>query len=236
MQERYKKNCGSFMTEDHQNVLLSKIFAVIGVGGNGSYIAEFLARQGCKKLIIVDFDSFEESNLNRQAFCFEDNLQLNKAEQAVQYLRKINSSIEYEWYTFPYGTQDIPSMQECDMIFTAADGNQYTHKYRESLRELVKTGIPVVEQCLWDRGVEVCIIYEPPLLDMYDENTERWEHIAHDSCDISQPAWLCSLAASLAVAEAWRYFTNYNPLIGQRLIYDVDENQLHRLVNGRFIY
>lgn len=236
MQERYKKNCGSFMTEEHQNILLSKTFAVIGVGGNGSYIAEFLARQGCKKLIVIDFDAFEESNLNRQAFCFEDNLQLNKAEQAVQYLRKINSSIEYEWYTFPYGTQDIPSIQDCDMIFTAADGNQYTKKYRENLRELVKIGIPVVEQCIWDRGVEVCIISEPSLLEMYDENTARWEYSAHDPCIISQPAWLCSLAASLATAEAWRYFSKQDPLIGQRLVYDIDENQLHRLVDGKFVY
>lgn len=43
MQERYKRNCGTFITEEHQNILLSKTFAVIGVGGNGRYIADFLA-------------------------------------------------------------------------------------------------------------------------------------------------------------------------------------------------
>ena len=102
MKERYKNNIGSFLTEEHQKSFLTKTFAVIGLGGNGGYIAEFLARQGCKKLILIDFDTFEESNINRQLFCTEENFGLNKAEQAVQRLRIINSEIEYEYYCFEY--------------------------------------------------------------------------------------------------------------------------------------
>lgn len=235
MQERYEKNCGSFITEEHQNILLTKTFAVIGVGGNGGYIAEFLARQGCKKLILVDFDNFEASNLNRQVFCNEENLGLNKAEQAVQQLQKINSSIEYEYYCFPFGTQEIPSMQECDMIFAAADGNQHTLECRSVLRNLVQSGIPMIEQCVWDRGACVGVITAKHL-HLFDEDTSAWQRMSLVSINISQPAWLCSLAASLSVAEAWKYFANVDPLVGQRLMYDVYENRLHRNVNGYFVY
>lgn len=235
MQERYKKNCGSFITEEQQNILLTKTFAVIGVGGNGGYIAEFLARQGCKKLILIDFDNFETSNLNRQIFCNERNLNLNKAEQAVEQLKKINSSIEYEYYCFPFGVYEIPSMQECDMIFSAADGNQYTSECRKALWNLILEGIPLVEQCIWDRGVEVGII-TTSCLDAFREDSQKWLEASRKIINISQPAWLCSLAASLATAEAWRYFSEQDPLVGQRLIYDIDENQLHRLVNGKFVY
>lgn len=236
MQERYKKNCGSFMTEGQQKILLSKTFAVIGVGGNGGYIAEFLARQGCKKLILVDFDKFETSNLNRQAFCFEDNLGRQKAEQAISQLRKINSTIEYECYLIPFGQIDIPSMQECDMIFYAADGNQYSTQCRKYLRDLILNGIPLVEQCVWDKGVK-CGLITSQYIQRFDEKTASWEEMAKKSMvNISQPAWLCAFAASLAVAEAWKYFSDMECLIGQELVYDVYENMLHREVNGRFIY
>lgn len=36
------------------------------------------SRQGCKKLILVDFDKFEESSLNRQRFCDEYTITDNK--------------------------------------------------------------------------------------------------------------------------------------------------------------
>lgn len=235
MQERYKKNCGSFMTEEHQTILLTKTFAVIGVGGNGGYIAEFLARQGCKKLILVDFDNFETSNLNRQVFCNEENLNLNKAEQAVEQLKKINSSIEYEYYCFPFGTQEIPSMQECDMIFSAADGNQYTPECRNALLQLILSGIPMIEQCVWDKGVIVGIV-TADYLQIFADDSRQWLDASTKKIIVSQPAWLCSIAASLAVAEVWKYFSNNDPLIGQKIFYDVEENRMHRLVGDRFIY
>ena len=55
---RYKNNIGTYLSEENQKELLNKTFAVIGLGGNGGYIAEFLARQGCKKMILIDFDLF----------------------------------------------------------------------------------------------------------------------------------------------------------------------------------
>lgn len=241
MQERYKKNCGSFMTEEHQSLLLTKTFAVVGVGGNGGYIAEFLARQGCKKLILVDFDNFETSNLNRQIFCNEENLHLNKAEQAVLQLQKINSSIEYEYYCFPFGTQEIPSLQECDMIIAAADGNQYTQDCRKMMKECLYSGIPIVEQCIWEYGVAVGVAtrYDPT---PFTQMTEQWQKMANwvredQYPEISQPAWICALAGTLVCQEIWKYFSNHpENTIGHFLIYDVHEGRLHRLVNDKFVY
>ena len=236
MQERYKKNCGTFITEEHQNILLTKTFAVIGVGGNGGYIAEFLARQGCKKLILVDFDNFEESNLNRQRFCDEYSIAYNKAYQAVYSLKDINSTIEYEYYQIPFGTREIPSIQECDMIFAAADGNQYTSECRDMLRKYIISGIPMIEQYNWEQGVSISIITKD-YLSLFDKQTKRWQYSASlPTLGISQPAWLCAIAASLAVAESWKYFSNTDPLVGQRLVYDVYENKLHRFFGENFIY
>jgi molybdopterin/thiamine biosynthesis adenylyltransferase len=232
---RYKNNTGTYLSEENQKELLNKTFAVIGLGGNGGYIAEFLVRQGCKKLILIDFDTFEESNLNRQLFCTEHNLYLNKAEQAYLRLKEINSLIDYEYYCFPHGTQEIPSLYKCDMIFAAADANQYTLQHRSSLRTLICAGIPLVEGCVWDYGVQVGIITNE-YLDLFDSDTKHWERMNYDNIQISQPAWICAIAAALAVEECYKYFFEEDALIGQKLIYDIRENMLHRLVNHKFIY
>jgi tRNA A37 threonylcarbamoyladenosine dehydratase len=39
---------------------------VVGLGGVGSYAAEFIARAGVNKMTIVDGDVFDETNKNRQ--------------------------------------------------------------------------------------------------------------------------------------------------------------------------
>jgi len=55
--------------ENFQN----KIITIIGLGGLGSFVSQLLARMSPKKLIIIDFDKIEESNLDRQILydCFD---------------------------------------------------------------------------------------------------------------------------------------------------------------------
>ena len=47
---------------------LIHILAVCGLGGLGSHIAEALARAGIGKLILIDFDYVDVSNLHRQQY------------------------------------------------------------------------------------------------------------------------------------------------------------------------
>jgi len=42
--------------------------AIIGVGGVGSWVAMFFAMVGVKKIVMIDFDTIEEHNLNRTPF------------------------------------------------------------------------------------------------------------------------------------------------------------------------
>lgn len=67
---------------------------VLGCGGVGDYVCESLARIGVGHLTIVDGDVFEESNLNRQLYCYEDTLGLPKVEETAKALRRINSASE----------------------------------------------------------------------------------------------------------------------------------------------
>lgn len=74
--------------------LKEKTVAVVGVGGVGGTAATALVRCGVGRIILVDHDLFEETNLNRQAFSFEAAVGKKKVEVAKTYLNSISSDTE----------------------------------------------------------------------------------------------------------------------------------------------
>ena len=67
---------------------------VVGLGGVGSYAAEFIARAGVHKMTIVDGDVFDETNKNRQLPALDSTIGKSKARVLEARLRDINSEIE----------------------------------------------------------------------------------------------------------------------------------------------
>ena len=61
-----------YWTPEHLNALASIKVGIAGAGGLGSNVAVLLARSGVRRLLIVDHDSVEPSNLNRQCYWPED--------------------------------------------------------------------------------------------------------------------------------------------------------------------
>lgn len=78
---RFARNRGVFSAADQRKLLASHA-AVIGCGGLGGHVATLLARVGIGALTLCDPDVFDESNLNRQLFCNEQNVGQNKAMAA----------------------------------------------------------------------------------------------------------------------------------------------------------
>ena len=67
---------------------------VVGLGGVGSYAAEFIARAGVHKMTIVDGDFFDETNKNRQLPALDSTIGQSKAKVLAARLRDINKDIE----------------------------------------------------------------------------------------------------------------------------------------------
>jgi tRNA A37 threonylcarbamoyladenosine dehydratase/predicted adenine nucleotide alpha hydrolase (AANH) superfamily ATPase len=72
----------------HTNVL------IFGVGGVGSWCAEALVRSGIGKIGIVDFDTVNASNINRQVQATSRTIGLSKVEVLKQRLLEINPDCE----------------------------------------------------------------------------------------------------------------------------------------------
>ena len=64
--------------------------ALVGIGGLGSPIALYLAAAGIGDLCIIDGDTVEESNLQRQVIHNMDTVGLHKVDSATNYIRKLN--------------------------------------------------------------------------------------------------------------------------------------------------
>ncbi|WP_458774751.1 tRNA threonylcarbamoyladenosine dehydratase [Desulforhopalus sp. 52FAK] len=70
--------------------LQAKHVTVIGLGAVGGYVLEGLARAGVQSLRIVDFDTIQTSNINRQIIAMESTLGRSKAEVLKERLQDIN--------------------------------------------------------------------------------------------------------------------------------------------------
>jgi Dinucleotide-utilizing enzymes involved in molybdopterin and thiamine biosynthesis family 1 len=72
---------------------------VVGLGGVGAYCAEQLVRAGVGSLTIIDKDTIEASNLNRQLVALNSTLGKNKTDVLAQRLLDINPSLHIEILT-----------------------------------------------------------------------------------------------------------------------------------------
>ena len=80
------KNIGAY---GQKKIIQSKVL-IIGMGGLGCPVAEFLTRAGIGTLGIVDYDNVDLSNIHRQSLYNIDDIKKSKVLIAKRKLKKIN--------------------------------------------------------------------------------------------------------------------------------------------------
>ncbi len=98
-----------------QKKLSNSKVLIVGAGGLGTYLSSFLASMGIGKLGIIDFDTIELSNLNRQIMYSEQDIGQTKASVLSHKLSHINSAIQIEAYL--HKVED----KNCHYLFQAYD-------------------------------------------------------------------------------------------------------------------
>ena len=73
MQERIIKLIG----EDNLQKIKKAKVCVVGLGGVGGYAVEALVRSGIENIVIVDYDTIDITNLNRQIITNTSNISKN---------------------------------------------------------------------------------------------------------------------------------------------------------------
>ncbi len=81
---------------DGQQKMLDASAVIFGLGGLGSPVAMYLAAAGIGRLVLVDFDVVELSNLQRQIVHQTDDLNRPKVESARDRLTGLNPEVKIE--------------------------------------------------------------------------------------------------------------------------------------------
>lgn len=78
---------------DGMNKLANSKVAIFGIGGVGSYAAEALARTGIGSLVLIDYDTIDVTNINRQIHATPKTVGLPKVDVMRDRLLEINPEL-----------------------------------------------------------------------------------------------------------------------------------------------
>ena len=119
--EEWNKALAERHGEKLQMKFSSATVAICGLGGLGSGIAVLLARAGIGKLILIDFDRVDITNLHRQQYKVNQ-IGMSKTRALKENLLEIAPYIELETYTVPIIEENATELlKDADIICEAFD-------------------------------------------------------------------------------------------------------------------
>lgn len=110
--------------DENLQKLINSHVLIVGLGGVGSYAAEFIARSGVGKMTIVDGDVVDPTNRNRQLQALSSTHGKQKTELMKERIKDINPEIEVhvvKEFLTPEKAYEIIQSAEYDYIIDAID-------------------------------------------------------------------------------------------------------------------
>jgi molybdopterin/thiamine biosynthesis adenylyltransferase len=206
---RYERNYKTISTEDQKRLADSTI-AIVGCGGLGGTMAEEFARLGAGHLILVDGDTIDETNLNRQLFSTECNIGAKKVEAARQRLQAVNSTVKLtlidDWFN-QKNAADI--FNGANLVCDALDSIQRRIDLEESCHNL---NIPLVYAGIagWFGMLGVSLPGDYSVLKVFKDGKENDRGVEKTWGNPAFTPWVIS---SLAVAEAVKVIVGREPAL-----------------------
>ena len=125
MMNNFEKGLNRYLSTEIISRLQKIKIGIAGAGGLGSNCANMLVRSGFSKLKIIDHDTLDLSNLNRQ-FYFLHQVGLPKVEAIAENLKLINPDIEIQTIQVKFEEHNAKEFfADCDVIVEAFDQPEY---------------------------------------------------------------------------------------------------------------
>lgn len=105
-------------------ILRNKNILVVGLGGVGSYAAEFVARVGVSRMTIVDGDIVDITNVNRQLPALQTTVNQSKVALMAERIRGVNPNIELialKEFLQPERMHELISESKFDFVMDCID-------------------------------------------------------------------------------------------------------------------
>ena len=124
MEENWQQRTELLLGEDKMKRIRASHVLVVGLGGVGAYAAEMLCRAGVGRMTIVDADTVQPTNMNRQLPAMHSTLGMPKAEVLAARYKDINPDIELTVLPVYLKDENIPELLDSarfDFIVDAID-------------------------------------------------------------------------------------------------------------------
>lgn len=140
--EDWKQRTRLLLGEEKSERLRQAHVLVVGVGGVGAYAAEMLCRAGVGRLTLVDADTVQPTNINRQLPALHSTLGQPKVEVLAARFRDINPEVELTVLPVFFKDENIPQLLDAvryDFVVDAIDTlAPKCHLIAEALRRRIK--------------------------------------------------------------------------------------------------
>lgn len=109
--------------EDGLRRLQNSSVMIVGLGAVGGYALEAVARAGVGHLILVDFDRFELTNVNRQILALTSSVGRKKTDVARERVAEINPACRVETFDMFVNADTLPQLLnlKADYVIDAID-------------------------------------------------------------------------------------------------------------------
>lgn len=124
MSNDWKQRTRLLLGEEKMQRMADAHVLVVGLGGVGAYAAEMICRAGVGRMTIVDADTVQPSNINRQLPALHSTIGEKKAEVLAQRYRQINPDLQLTIVPVFLKDDNIPELLDAaqyDFIVDAID-------------------------------------------------------------------------------------------------------------------
>src|SRR5438128_8429729 len=220
--------------KDGQERLSQARAVIIGCGALGSAQAEALARAGVGRLLIVDRDFVEASNLQRQTMFTEADAQerLPKAIACANHITEINSDIDTEPEVVDVNHSNVEQfIDQCDIVLDGTDNFATRYLINDAC---VKHNVNwIYGAAVGSYGVTMTIRpnHTPCLRCVFPEAPAVASAPTCDTAGVIMP--IINIVAAVQVSEALKLLTRQEKELHKSLMqFDVWRNEWRRISIG----
>ena len=163
--EMFERNYGVFTREQQDRIRKARIL-IVGAGGIGGTVAVILARSGVQNFTLVDFDSYDLSNVNRQIACSSKTLGQKKTEAVKKSIMDINPDARVSTHPELLPHDKIAGlMDDSDLVFPAADDYAFSLMVFRDAQKKGKPALFIVPSGAW-ANVSIILPGSPSVEDL----------------------------------------------------------------------
>jgi len=214
---------------DSQEKLKSARVLVVGAGGLGAPLLQYLAAAGVGTLGIADFDTVDRSNLQRQVLFNEEDIDKSKAEIAGRKLRVQNPHVQCPVHTQQISTRNaLEILEKYDIIADGTDNFPTRYLLNDAC---VLLGKPLVYGSIYRYEGQVSVFNfngGPNYRDLYP--TPPRPELVPSCAEGGVLGVLPGIIGSLQATEVIKLITGLGePLSGKLLLFDALNTEMRKV-------